>query len=264
MERKFKKNPNGERNRKNNNWRIGVDSLEQALEQFEPMVNKFANSYANGLLVKHNSLLDKEDLCQEGRKAIVVAYQMFNPKYEAQFSTYAYNMIRWAMLDYIKANRSHVKGGSYVVNHVLALESNGEEVTIENLIKRGVSRKTAIAGLETLRNAYRPDCYGVGCSKNFYDMESGTNESFETDQRVSTDSIEHVEGLRLQDLKSYLTDEECFIVKNFYGFNCDRMTMQEIGNQIGKSRKAVSYAINRALVKIRHIPGIEAYASCTQ
>ena len=38
------------------------------------------------------------------------------------------------------------------------------------------------------------------------------------------------------------------------------MTMREIGKHLGKSRKAVSYMINKAIVKLRHVPGIEAYA----
>jgi DNA-directed RNA polymerase specialized sigma subunit len=38
------------------------------------------------------------------------------------------------------------------------------------------------------------------------------------------------------------------------------MTMQDIGKALGKSRKSVSYLINKAIVKLRRIPGIEEYA----
>lgn len=264
MERKFKRNPNGERNRQKNNWREGANSVEQALEQFEPMVHRFANYYSKGLLSKNNSLLDAEDLCQVGRMAIVVAYQMFDPKYEAQLSTWTYHKIKCAMLDYIKENYSCISGGSYVISHIFALKKNGEEISVENLRKRGVSRKTAIAALEDLPKACRPDCYGVGHQASFYDIESGTVEGFETDERISTDDIDRIEGFRLENFKPYLSDEEYFIIKNHFGFDCDRITMEEIGSVIGKSRKAVSYALNRALVKMRHIPGIDAYAELAQ
>lgn len=263
MEKKFKKNPNGERNRQRNNWQEGADSLEKALVQFEPMIQKFARQYYHQLSKEQKIGVPFEDLCQQGRLGVILAYSRYLIQKEAQLSTFAYHYIKGAIIQYVDENSSPtVSGGKYIKDKARILEKYEGGVTIEKLVKKGTTYQTATA----IQNIYSsPVRYGIGTNATFYNSETGAVEKYEIDKRGTTKDIDRVEGFHLEDFKQYITDEEFFALKNHYGIGCDRMTMKEVGEHLGgKSRKAVSYMINRALNKLRHVDGIEEYAPLAQ
>ena len=66
------------------------------IEDFTPMVYKIANRY------RWNEL-DYEDIVQEGFMGLIKAKRNYEPDKGAKFSTHAYNMIRWTILDFIKS-----------------------------------------------------------------------------------------------------------------------------------------------------------------
>ena len=206
-------------------------TLEEALRKYEPMVHRFVNT------AHTNHVCSKDDLCQEGRMAIVIAFQNFDPSKGASLTTWTYHMIKDAILEYQKQHLSILSGGAYLQG---ILRKAGHDASIEEIMEFGVSKKTALAA------AYVRDSF----STVDYD-ELSTVVGHDGVESPSIDSL---------DWRAYLNEAEQFAVGNYFGFNGRRMTMSEIGKIMNKSRKSVSYTINKALVKLRHIEGIEMYA----
>jgi RNA polymerase sigma factor (sigma-70 family) len=206
-------------------------TLEEALKKYEPMVHRFVNS------AHTNHVCSKDDLCQEGRMAIVVAFRNFDPSKGASLTTWTYHMIKDAILEYQKQHLSILSGGAYLQS---VLRKAGQDASIEEIMEFGVSKKTALAA------TYVKDSF----STVDYD-ELSTIVGDDGFEKYALDSF---------DWQSHLTEPEIFAVGNFFGFNGHRLTMQEIGEKMGRSRKSVSYLINKAIVKLKRAPGIEDYA----
>lgn len=206
-------------------------TLEEALKKYEPMVHRFVNA------AKTNHVCSEEDLCQEGRMAIVFAFRYYNPTKGASLTTWMYHMIKSAVLEYQKQHLSVLSGGAYLQG---ILRKAGQDASVEEIMSFGVSRKTAQAA-------------------NYIKTSFSTVDYDELASVMGEDCFE-ASDMESLPWREYLTDTEIFAVGNFFGFNGEKMTMQEIGNQLGKSRKSVSYMINKALVKLRKMPGIEDYA----
>ena len=212
------------------NHTINGLTLDDAIRRYEPMVHHFVKKAST------NHVCSKEDLAQEGRLAIVMAFRCYNPDKGASLTTWTYHMIKDALLEYQKHHLSILSGGAYLQS---ILKKAGEDASIEQIMDFGVSKKTAIAA------TYINDSYS---SANYDDLSAVLAD--ERDEPSSNFKLEW---------QKYLTDQEVYAVSNFYGFGGTRMTLNEIGENLGKSRKSVSYMINKALVKLRHIEGVEEY-----
>jgi RNA polymerase sigma factor (sigma-70 family) len=206
-------------------------TLDEALKKYEPMVHRFVNT------AHTNHVCSYEDLCQEGRMAIVIAFQNFDPAKGASLTTWTYHMIKDSILEYQKQHLSILSGGAYLQS---ILRKAGQDASVDEIMEFGVSKKTALAA------TYIKDSFS-------------TVDFDELSTMVGDDGFEK-QALESFDWRAHLTEPEIFAVGNFYGFNGPRMTMGEIGAKMGKSRKAVSYLINKALVKLKRAPGIEDYA----
>lgn len=216
---------------KNNAEVIEGITVEEALKKYEPMVHYFVNQ------AKTNHVCSKEDLCQEGRTSIVVAFRNFDSEQGASLTTWMYHMIKSSIIEYQKKHLSILSGGAYLQT---ILRKAGKDASIEEIMEFGVSKKTAMAA------TYVQKSYD---SVDYSALEPVIGEDcFETT---------HLESLPW---RKCLNKTEIFAIENYYGFNGERRTMKEIGKELGKSRKAVSYMINKALVKIRHLEGIADYA----
>ena len=206
-------------------------TLEEALKKYEPMVHRFVNT------AHTNHVCSKEDLLQEGRMAIVIAFQNYDPTKKATLTTWVYHMIKDAIIEYQKQHLSILSGGSYLQS---ILRKAGQDASVEEIMEFGVSKKTALAA------AYLKESFSTVDYDELATMVGATG----VDNRA-------IESLNW---RQYLTDTEIFAVGNYFGFNGCRMTMGEIGEKLGRSRKSVSYLINRALVKLRKVDGIEDFA----
>lgn len=214
-----------------NEKRIEGLTCDEALKKYEPMVHRFANA------ARTNHVCSKEDLCQEGRMAIVIAFQNFDQAKGASLTTWVFHMIKDAILEYQKQHLSILSGGAYLQS---VLRKAGQDASVEEIMEYGVSKKTAMAA-------------------NYVKESFSSADYDELSTLIGDDGFEKL-ALEQFDWKPYLNSAEIYAIGNFFGFNGQRMTMQEIGEQMGKSRKSVSYLINKALVKLRNVPGIEDYA----
>lgn len=205
---------------------------DDALDAFMPMLHKLVNGRPQ------NAICNDEDLMSEAVEAALGALLTYDDNEEASLTTHMYRQVDYALKEFHKANYYHLSGGSYAMNIRSKL---GPDATIEEMMRHGVSRKTAIA---TQQFFLEPSEYGA--QFNMIDRKQG-------------ERLHSIEKTNLG-YEQHLTPMECCIVEHIYGLNGEpRMTMEDIGKKINKSRKAVSYALNKALVKLRHVPGIENY-----
>ena len=178
----------------------------------------------------------------------------YTTEHTAQLSTWIHNTIHYAICEYEKRYLSVLADTSYMYNAIRKLEKEGSEVSVENLVKiLGLSYKTA-SSLPVYLHSFSGYGYGVHC-----DIDENLIEAVDGKKFVPKE-ISSITDFNFNDFKHYLTDAEIDIIENYFGFNGKRMKMEAIGEEIGKSQKAVSYAINKALVKLRKAPGMEEFA----
>ena len=231
-------------------------TVEQALEQFDDMIWYFIHKVET----KTNAVCDVEDLYQEGRIAIMLAHASYDVKHEASFTTWVHLKIKYAILNYQKENLSALSGGAYLYQAMRNLEKNGDDITVENLVKKQKLSRSTASAINHYKLSFNPVGYGVNCVIPYQDIDTGAMEKIEWENRVDpNDCFESVYGFHLDNYKDILTKIEYFILSNYFGFE-NEMTMNEIGQQLNMSRKAVAYTMNKALKKLRDIDGIADYA----
>jgi len=207
-------------------------TLEQAVEKYEPMVHHFVNSAFT------NYVCNKEDLIQEGKLAIVVAFKNFDPEKGASLTTWTYHMVRDAILEYQKHHLSILSGGHHLLS---ILKKAGEDASVEEIMDFGVSYQTAVAATYIKGSTVTTEYNDIAALIGAEDVESNL--------------------LNAIDYKAHLDANEAYTIFHFFGFDGQRMSLKEIGEVLGKSQRAVSYMLNKALNKLRRIPGIEDYAT---
>jgi DNA-directed RNA polymerase sigma subunit (sigma70/sigma32) len=132
---------------------------------------------------------------------------------------------------------SILSGGAYLQS---ILRKAGHDASIEEIMEFGVSKKTALASTYVKNSFSTVDYDELATVVGSDGFERCANESF--------------------NWRAHLNESEQFAISKYYGFDGPRMTMGEIGKVMNKSRKSVSYMINKALVKLRHVEGIEEFA----
>ena len=202
------------------------------LDQYDKLVHKFVREAAT------NAVCDPEDLYQEARMAIIQAYDSYDDENGASFSTHVYHNVKYAILEYQKQHLGFLSGGHYLYH---AMKEAGEDATIEDLMELGLSKKTALASTYfKLKPAQYGECFNMADPK-------------------AAAQLKEIEAFKL-DYRKYLTEKEVFAIEHYFGLRyADAITMEEIGERLGKSRKSVSYLINQALVKLRHVEDVEEY-----
>lgn len=207
----------------------GELSIEKALEQYEPMIHSFLKG------AKCNAVCTYEDLVQEGRAAIVVAYRNYDSEKGASFTTWVYHMVKDAIIEYQKHHLSILSGGQYLHN---IIRKAGEDASTEDIMSLGVSKKTAQQAT-VLRQSYATA--PLDELSNYIGADDG--------------------GLNVDTLnwRSALTPIEARIIGDLYGFNGDVRSPKEVAKDLKISPKSVIYHREKALAKLRHLPGIEAY-----
>ena len=212
------------------------DRVLMILDQYDNLIHKFVGEAIRKSAT--NAVCDPEDLYQEARMAIIQAYDSYDDEKGASFNTHIYNRIRYAILEYQKHNLGFLSGGEYLYQ---AMKKAGPDATIEDLMELGLSKETALVSTYF---KLKPSQYG---------------ECFNMSDPKQKAQLEEIEAFKL-DYRKYLTEKEIFAIEHYFGLRyADAITMEEIGQHLGKSRKAVSYLINQAIVKLRHVGDIQEY-----
>ena len=206
------------------------------LDQYENLIHKFVGEAIRKSAT--NAVCDPEDLYQEGRMAIIRAYDTYEDEKGASFSTWVYHNVKDAILEYQKQNLGFLSGGAYLYG---AMKKAGKDATIEDLMELGLSKETALVSTYfKLKPCQYGECFNMADPK-------------------AKAQLKEIEACQF-DYRKYLTEKEIFAIEHYFGLRyADAITMKEIGQRLGKSRKAVSYLINQAIVKLRHVQDIEEF-----
>ena len=249
-----KENNNGWKNRSKDNYNVErAQILEALIEQHTPKILKTVNlTMITWGIDNNHPICEREDLIQEGKLAVIKAYDSYQDDKNASLGTWIHNQIEWAVMEYMKANFTGIHGGQYAHNIARKLKNQGIEVNTDTLVEAGLSRRTAVAYLNT---CLKPSSAG-GASSG---LRRKDDDELMKQPEKSYFQKEFEDCFRLE-YEKYLDPKESKVLASYYGLcGATPKTMKEIGKDIGKSGKAVSYMIEKSLVKLRHQPGIEAY-----
>lgn len=216
------------------------------VEKYGKFVNKWVGYYRD--LHCTNAVCDVEDLRQEAYLAAYIAEMTYKKDMNTCLNTWVTINIKNRVIEYIKQNYHCLSGGAYLVQGIrnakrdCGMDELPENI-IELLVEKGYSKKTATASTYIL---LEPMQYGEQVNL--------------ADPKQDLDRL----GVWNFNYSEYLSEKETYIIENYYGLNgCERRTMKEIGAEFNMSRKSTSYFINKTLMKLRRVPGIEEYAART-
>lgn len=203
-------------------------TIEDALRQYEGMVKHFVDSAAK------NYVCGEEDLMQEGRMAIINAYNTYNPQKGAAFSTWVYKKVRGSILDYQKKNLYSISGGTYLRQ---AIRDLGDDVSVDKLMQLGISRKTAVLYESVSQMVYLQ-------VEDLYDLE---DTSF---------NFEHYEMLwDIKNWRKYLTEKQIAAFELHFGFNSrgEGITILETAKMLDSSYRGTIKLIKAGITKLREM-----------
>lgn len=194
-------------------------TVEEALEKYEHMIYELVQNRPQTAVCTY------DDLVQEGRMAIVEAYNSYNPQYGTKLGTWTWRRISNALSEFQKKNLMCVSGGASRYQKIKNLEASETDAIDQRL-----------------RESFN--------TKNLDELS----------QVIGADDVEKNEFSDFN-WRSYLNDEEIFVVEHHFGFNGESpLSLKDIGILMGgKSRKAVDYILDKAIVKLQCIPHIEDY-----
>lgn len=220
----------------------GVPLTEEYIEEHKNIVYKIINKYS----YYDSALCNKEDFFQEGMLGMTEAFLSYDKTKGAKLETWITRRVKDRVAEYIKQHSHCFSGGEYLHNERRKVSNklgcSVEDVTTDMLVANSnVSQKTASA-----LTFYKSETVSYGPELALIDYKS----------KQQFNKI----GSLIEDLPKYLTHQEIEILTKYFNLDGEGSnTMRGIGESCGKSRKAVSYAINRILFKLKHVPGIEDY-----
>lgn len=212
--------------------------LEELIEENNNLIYSICSKYKN--------YPDKEDLYQEGRKAIVNIIEKYDPSLGFKFSTYAYPYILGAISNYVRENkqlkisrdliRLGKKINEYIDKH---LEVRGYKPSICDIsMMLGIKEEKIINALDACQST------------------KSLNEEIESDGKVITlldmtskeDKISKESLIDLKEaFKSLSDDEKRLIINRYY----KDYTQSEVAQILGVNQVYVSRMESKALTKMR-------------
>lgn len=206
-------------------------TVEEMVAKYTPMVHKAVHS------AQKNCVCNAEDMVQEGFLAIVEAFNTYTPGKGTAFITWVYTRINGAILDYQKRHLSALASTGYLYT---SLKKLGPDATPEQLIEMGHSKESAYAAMR-IKNSFL-----------MVDVDALEEVLFDDD------NIYDMIDLKAFDWKKYLTEKEVDVIELFYGLSGQEpMSMSAIARKFGRSTKTLTETKERALRKLRNVPGIE-------
>ena len=142
---------------------------------------------------------------------------------------------------------AHICEKRHNIHEDVGYFSRVDDYDVDTLVHRLVEEESMSHSTARLVYEFRDQAFAIDC-----DVTGAIDHNSDFEKTTTA-------GL-MDLLAKYLTDQEMSIIENYFGFKEQKLTMTNMGLIMGKSRKSMSYAINKTLMKIRHIPGIEEYA----
>lgn len=215
----------------------------------------------------HMSGLPMIDLIQEGNLGLMIAVEKFNYKLGYKFSTYAGWWIKQAMFRAISEQSHCMKIPVYIqetLSKFSKLKSEMEQNSNANVKTEDVAKKMHISPdkIEMFLSAYTKTVSIENGFENKDGKELNFADIIADEKTVTSENVEY-ESLKndIENVISTLKDREQEVVKMRYGLgNCDKCTLEEIGNLYGVTKECIRQTELRALKKMK-MSG-EALLSC--
>lgn len=223
----------------------------------EITLNKLVNSNLKLVVsvvnnMRNCTVLDYEDMIQEGNLGLVNAINKFDINLNLKFSTYATKVIESYVLDAIhKYNKLHTPSYIYVEHKKMKSCEN----ELESKLGRAPSYKELAkeAGMDVekvidIKNAF----------SKVDSLEKELDENYTLEDVISSNEDTPLEKAFKNDLNNklyqfidQLSPKEQFIITSHMGLNCDSKTLEEIAKVLNISRQRVSQIEARALEKLK-------------
>lgn len=195
---------------------------------------------------KYNNYVDKEDLYQEGKMALIDAYKNFDKSKGVKFSTYAFTYIVGRVSNYVRENKNikvskdlarlGKKINEYIDKH---FEVRGYKPSIHDIaLMLEVKEEKVISALEA-------------CQK-IKSLDEQINDDEKKITLLDVTSIkQNITNEQMLDLKeafTYLSDDEKnLLIKRYY----NDFTQSEVAKEMGVNQVYVSRMEKKALSKMK-------------
>lgn len=215
----------------------------------------------SSVILTESSLLDRDDLIQEGTLGLMTAVKSFDLDRSTRFSTYATYWIRQAVgraLDnagYSFRIPVHIQARWRVYQNMTNRfevaygrpPTDDEIITATGLTQRQIDR---VREVYSIRATMMNDVF-VG-----NDGERTSLLARQADPRSDTEreAINNIEMSEVETLIEALKPKERDAIRLYYGLGGIKpLTYAEIGRKIGRSRERVRQIINEAIVKLKAV-----------
>ncbi|MBO6088512.1 RNA polymerase sigma factor RpoD/SigA [bacterium] len=206
----------------------------------------------------HMSHLPVIDLIQEGNLGLMVAADKFNYKLGYKFATYASWWIKQAMFKAISEQSHCMKIPVYIQETLSKFSKIKREMERETncpVKTEDVAKKMNVdpCKIDTFLNAYSKTISLESGLENSDGKEMSVADIIEDEKASATEQAEF-EDLQndILNVVSTLKEREQEVVRMRYGLNnCEKMTLEEIGNIYGVTKECIRQTELRALKKMR-------------
>lgn len=215
----------------------------------------------------HMSALPMIDLIQEGNLGLMIAAEKFNYKLGYKFSTYAGWWIKQSMFKAISEQSHCMKIPVYIqetLSKYSKVKYQMEQSTNSPVRVEDVAKKMNIAPnkIEMFLSAYTKTISIENGLERNDGKELNVADILADDTTLISENVEY-QALKndIHNVISTLKEREQEVVKMRYGLDdCDKYTLEEIGNIYGVTKECIRQTELRALKKMK-ISG-EALLSC--
>ena len=197
------------------------------------------------------------DLIQEGNIGLIKAISKFDYRLGYKFSTYASYWIKYYMQKAVSEQASTISIPCHLIavaNKIKQQISKFEEElsrppTLEELSNiLGIEEEKIVNILNVTKT---PISIYSKVSKDEDDEE--TIEYYLEDKQSLTPEEAYFEKQKILAIKEaldFLEERQSFIIKNFYGIDCDEISLAEIGRRLNVSRERVRQILYESLKKL--------------
>ena len=206
----------------------------------------------------HMSHIPMIDLIQEGNLGLMAAAEKFNYKFGYRFATYASWWIKQAMFKAISEQSHCMKIPVYIqetLSKFSKVKREMERETNSTVRTEDVAKKMNIPAekIDTFLAAYSKTISLESGLENSDGKDMNVADIIEDERASATYEVEF-ENLRSDILNviSTLKEREQEVVRMRYGLeDCERKTLEEIGNIYGVTKECIRQTELRALKKMR-------------